>query len=715
MKQAIVKKGKVFPVDVPAPLVSKGCLLIKVVSSCISAGTEISGVQGSGKSLIKRALEQPQNVKKVIDMVRTDGIATVYAKIKSKVEAESVTGYSLSGVIIAVGDGVSRFHVGDHVAAAGASIANHAEYVDVPENLVMKMPRGMGFAEASTVTLGGIAMQGVRRADLRLGEYAVVVGTGILGLLTVQMLKSAGIRVAAIDLDDYRLQIAVDLGAEIILNPDSDDSIRIIENWTGGYGADAVIFTAATSSSEALSQSFKMCKRKGRVVLVGVAGMEIKREDIYQKELDFMISTSYGPGRYDKNYEEKGLDYPYAYVRWTENRNMEEYLRLVHEGVIRLDEIINATYPIEKVTEAFASLQKQGQKPLMVLLDYGTIDQEKLEEYKQHDRKVSISTLSVKRDVVNIALIGAGGFATGMHLPNIEKLPDKYRLHCVVNRTGHKAKSVAEKYHATYATTDYQDVLNDKDVDLVMIATRHDSHAPLALQALQAGKHVFVEKPLATTQKELDAIKAFYADGTENKPVLFTGFNRRFSIYAQEIKKHTDKRINPLFIHYRMNAGYIPLDQWVHEDGGRIIGEACHIIDLMSFLTENTIKSVSVDSLMPATEKFSSSDNKAITLAFEDGSMSTIHYFAVGSKEYPKEHMEVHFDEKTIVLDDYKSLKGFGLKVEELSTATSQKGQYEELIRLYETIKKDKQKWPIDLWDMVQTTEVSFEIAKGNT
>jgi predicted dehydrogenase/threonine dehydrogenase-like Zn-dependent dehydrogenase len=715
MKQAIVKKGKVFPVEVPAPLVSKGCVLIKVVSSCISAGTEISGVQGSGKSLIKRALEQPQNVKKVIDMVRSDGIATAYAKVRGKMDTESVTGYSISGVVIAVGDGASRFHVGDHVAAAGAGIANHAEYVDVPENLVMKMPVGMGFAEASTVTLGGIAMQGVRRADLRLGEHAVVVGTGILGLLTIQMLKFSGIRVAAIDLDDNRLEIAKYLGAEIVLNPDSDDIIKMIESWTGGYGADAVIFTAATSSSDALSQSFKMCKRKGRVVLVGVAGMEIKREDIYQKELDFMVSTSYGPGRYDKNYEEKGLDYPYAYVRWTENRNMEEYLRLVHEGVIRLDKLINATYPIEKVSEAFASLQQPGQKPLMVLLDYGSIDHENLADYKQRDRKVSISTLHVKSDVVNIALIGVGGFATGMHLPNIEKLSDKYRLHCVVNRTGHKAKSVAEKYHATYATTDYQDVLNDKDVDLVLIATRHDSHATLTLQALQAGKHVFVEKPLATNQQELDAIKAFYTDGTENKPVLFTGFNRRFSIYAQEIKKHTDKRINPLFMHYRMNAGYIPLDHWVHEDGGRIVGEACHIIDLMSFLAGYTIKSVSVDSLLPSTEKFSSSDNKAITLAYEDGSIATIHYFAVGSKEYPKEYMEVHFDEKTIVLDDYKLLKGFGLKVEELSEATSQKGQYEELIWLYKTIKKDNPKWPIDLWDMVQTTEVSFAIDMLNS
>jgi predicted dehydrogenase/threonine dehydrogenase-like Zn-dependent dehydrogenase len=713
MKQAIVRQGCVFPADIPAPWASKGSLLIKVVNSCISAGTEVSGIKGSGKSLIKRALEQPQHVRKVIDMVRSDGIVKALAKVKGIVDTETVTGYSISGMVVALGEGVNRFRVGDRVAAAGAGLANHAEFVDVPENLVMKMPQGMDFSVASTVTLGGIAMQGVRRADLRLGEYGVVVGAGILGLLTVQMLRSSGIRVAAIDLDGHRLEIAKELGAELIVNPESEDIVKATENWTGGNGADAVIFTAATSGSDALSKSFRMCKRKGRVVLVGGSGMEIKREDIYQKELDFMISTSYGPGRYDKNYEEKGLDYPYAYVRWTENRNMEEYLRLVHEGLICLDKLINATYPIEQVSEAFASLQQPGQKPLMVLLDYGNIDYENLGEYKQHERKIPISTRPVNRDVINVALVGAGSFATGMHLPNIEKLSDKFRLHCVVNRTGHKAKTVATKYNASYATTDYQDVLKDKDVDLVLIATRHDSHAAMVLQALQAGKHVFVEKPLATMREELDAIKAFYADGTENKPVLFTGFNRRFSAYAQEIKKHTDKRINPLFIHYRMNAGYLPLNHWVHEDGGRIVGEACHIIDLMFFLAESPIKSVSVDSMMPRTEKFGSSDNKSISLAFEDGSLATIHYFAVGSKEYPKEFMEVHFDEKTIVLDDYKSLKGYGLKIDEMRTANSQKGQYEELIRLYETLKAYHEKWPISLWDMLKTTEISIVSSKG--
>ncbi|MDD2899059.1 MAG: bi-domain-containing oxidoreductase [Desulfuromonadaceae bacterium] len=712
MIQAIVKKGKVFGEEVPAPLVSSGSLLIKVVYSCISAGTEISGVQGSGKSLIKRALEQPKHVKKVIDMVRSDGISDAYAKVKGKLEGGAPTGYSISGVVIAVGKGVSNFRVGDHVAAAGAGLANHAEYVDVPENLVMKMPSGMDFKSASTVTLGGIAMQGIRRADLRLGELAVVVGAGILGLLTMQMLKHSGVRIAAIDLDVTRLTIAKELGAELILNPTAENTPHAIQNWTGGNGADAVIFTAASGSSEPLSQSFQMCKRKGRVVLVGVVGMEIKREDMYQKELDFLISTSYGPGRYDKRYEEKGLEYPYAYVRWTENRNMTEYLRLLNSGALRLDKLINSVYPIEQVTEAFESLQQPDIKPLMVLLDYGLPEKCESESLVNHSRKITTSTSSVSRDVINIALVGAGGFATGMHLPNIEKLSNKFRLHSVVNRTGYKAKAVAEQYKANYSTTDFHDVLNDNAVDLVLIATRHNNHADLALQALQAGKHVFVEKPLATTQEELESIKSFYAEGTDGKPLLFTGFNRRFSKYAQEIKLHSDKRLNPLLIHYRMNAGFLPIDHWVHEDGGRIIGEACHIIDLMTFFTGSTLDSISVDSLSPATDNYIASDNKIISLAYKDGSIATIHYFSVGSKDISKEFMEVHFDGKSIIMDDYKSLKGYGLKLTEISTSASQKGQFEELEFLYESLKRREKQWPIDFWDMIQTTQAAIEIAQ---
>jgi len=709
MLQALVKKGKVISDNVPAPAVSCGSLLIKVVNSCISAGTEISGINSSGKSIIKKALEQPDKIVKAFNMLKAEGFLKVYEKMKGAPDFGSPTGYSISGIVIAVGAGVTNFQVGDRVAAAGAGIANHAEYVDVPVNLVMRMPQDMRFEDASSVALGGIALQGVRRADLKLGEFGVVIGAGILGLLTVQMLKLSGIRVAATDLDENRLKIASELGADLVINPKHDDPVKAIENWSGGFGADAVIFTAATGSNEPLSQSFKMCKRRGRVILVGVSGTQIKREDMYNKELDFLISTSYGPGRYDKNYEEKGLEYPYSYIRWTENRNMSEYLRLIHNGLINLEKIINAVLPIESASEAFAMLQNNDPKPLMVLLDYGAIDTGRIQEYINHDRKVTTRPGVSNGKIINVALIGAGGFATGVHLPNIKKLSGKYKLHAVLDKIGHNAKSVASQYDASYSTTNFDDIINDPNVDLVLIATRHDSHAELSLQALKAGKNVFVEKPLATNTENLNKIKEFYLDKSISfKPILMVGFNRRFSKYAEEIKKYTDKRNNPLFIQYTMNAGYIPQDHWVHEHGGRIIGECCHIIDLMTFFTRSRITSISLESLSPANDKFSQSDNKSIVLKYSDGSICNINYFATGSKEFPKEQMMVNFDEKTIHLDDYKSIKGYGIKINEISTPFCEKGQFEELEILYETIKGNKATWPIELWDMFQTTETSF-------
>jgi predicted dehydrogenase/threonine dehydrogenase-like Zn-dependent dehydrogenase len=713
MIQAMIKKGKVFAEPVPAPVVSKGGILIKVVNSCISAGTEMSVVSESGKSLIIRAMEQPVNVAKAINMIRSDGIAKSYKKIMGKLEASNPTGYSISGIVVGIGEGTARFKIGDQIAAAGAGLANHAEYVDVPEQLVMRVPKGLSFIDASTVTLGGISMQGVRRADVSIGEFCVVVGAGILGLLSVQILRHSGVRVIVVDINQERLDVARELGAEIVINSKIEDSVKLVENYTGGFGADAVLFTAATSMSKPLSQAFNMCKKKGRVVLVGVVGMTINREDIYSKELDFLISTSYGPGRYDKNYEEKGLDYPYSYVRWTENRNMEEYLRLVHSGAIKLEKLINKIFPIADVNKAFETLKSSVQRPLMVVLDYGKPEQSKLDEYLHHDRKIQTGVVETKKNIVNIALIGVGNFTTSMHLPNIEKMNDKYRLYAVMDRAGHRSKTIAGQYKAAYATTNYSDIINDPKIDLVFISTQHDSHAELTVQALRAGKNVFVEKPLATNQKDLEKIKEFYQNTVNSiKPVLMVGFNRRFSRYAREIKKYTDQRINPLVIHYRMNAGYIPLDHWVHEHGGRIVGEGCHIIDLMTYFTSANILNVSLESLTPKTSKYSSSDNKSIILKYDDGSICSIDYFSIGNKEIPKEVMEIHFDEKTIIMNDYKSLSGYGISLSPISTSISEKGHFEELEILYQTLKQSGS-WPIELWDMLQTTEVSIHISEG--
>jgi len=711
MIQAILKKGKVLPESVPTPSVSKGSLLIKVVNSCISAGTELSGVSESKKSIIQKALDQPEKIQKVLNIVKTEGIISAFQKVKGKLDSGRATGYSISGVVIGIGDGVSGFQIGESVAAAGAGMANHAEYVDVPVNLVIKLPKGMDFKLASTVTLGGIALQGVRRADLKLGEFCVVVGAGILGLISIQLLKLSGIRVIAIDLDDSRLKIAKECGAELILNPKKENLIKSVENLTSSNLADAVLFTAATTSSEPLSQAFQMCKKKGKVVLVGVVGMEIKREDMYTKELDFLISTSYGPGRYDTNYEQKGLDYPYAYVRWTENRNMQEYLRLVHDKKINLESLISEVFPIEEVEKAFQSLTNSEIKPLMVLLDYGMFDESKLNNYLNHDRKITVSPIQTKQGIIKVGVIGTGEFAAAIHLPNLRKLSNKYSIHAVMSRTGHKAKSIAEQFGASFSTTKVEDIINNKEIGLVMICTRHDSHAELVMKSLKSGKHVFVEKPLAISKEELEDIRNFYAENTgEQKPLLAVGFNRRFSNYLKEIKSHTSKRINPLFVTYRMNAGYIPSNHWVHEDGGRIIGEACHIIDIMNFLTESEIESVSCESLNPNNEKFIEADNKSIILKYKDGSVCNIGYFSVGSKQLSKEYMEIHFDEKSIVMDDYKSIKGFGIKINELTSSSSEKGQLQELEFLYDSLTGKTQNWPIELWDIIQTTEISLAI-----
>lgn len=710
MKQAIIKGGIVNPEKVPTPKVSKGAVLIKVVNSCISAGTEMSGVVNSGKSIIKRALDQPENVKKILDMVKSEGIMKTYTRVKGKLDGGNPTGYSISGIVIAVGEGVDNFKIGDKVAAAGAGLANHAEFVDVPKNLVMKVPDSLSFKHASTVTLGGIAMQGLRRADVRMGEYVVVIGCGILGLLTVQMLKISGARVIAVDLDNNRLEIASELGADYTIDPVQENSIDSVMNFTGGHGADAVIFTAATSSSEPLSDSFKMSRKKGKVILVGVVGIEINRADIYQKELDFQISTSYGPGRYDKVYEEKGIDYPYAYVRWTENRNMLEYLRLLSDNKIDVDKMISDTFEIENVKEAFDSLKNNEKKPLMVILDYGNT---KDKEIKYSDYRVNVKGLEnlkpKDKGVINIALVGAGSFAVGMHLPNIKKLASKYRLRAVMSRKGHSAKVVADQYGADYATTNYEEILKDNLIDLVLICTRHDTHAELTLQALEAGKNVFVEKPLATNMEELEKIKSFYSDEANNKPLLFVGFNRRFSKFATEIRKHTNNRINPLVMRYRMNAGYIPMDSWIHENGGRIIGEACHIVDFVSSFTNSPIENITVQSLTPNNEKYSSSDNKSFTIKYKDGSIASIEYFSTGSKKLSKEFFEVHYDGKSIVLDDYKTLKGYDVNVKEISYQASKKGQYEELLDLHESLTKGTA-WPIELSSLLETTEATIMI-----
>ena len=709
MKQVIIKSGKTQLENVPAPLLMPGTIVIRVVYSCISQGTEISGVRNSGKKKIEKIVsilrDQPQAIQKALDTYKEQGLSKFYKKFQANTKADttaSPTGYSLSGIVEEVGAGITDIAIGDKVAAAGAGIANHAEYVVVPRNLVVRVPDGVDLQTSSTLTLGGIAIQGLRRGNFKLGEFVVVVGLGFIGQLTVQMLIASGCRVIAIDLDERRCQIAKKLGAERVFNSLHYKKLEEeIFRYTNGYGADGVIFTAATTNPAVISTVFKMCKRKGTVVLVGIAGDKINRQDLYGKELDFLISTSYGPGRYDRDYEINGHDYPYAYVRWTENRNMEEYLRLLAEGALRIDTLIEKVYSIADATIAFEDLQSSTEKPIVALFEYPDHDEVAL-------RKVEIKQFRrISKDILNIALVGAGGFAKAMHLPNLSKLNDLYNIYAICDINPLNAKETAKSYRANIATTDFEEIISDSNVDLVMICTRHNLHADYSIKAMQSGKAVFVEKPMAIDQGELDELATVIE---LSKMPYMVGFNRRFSPFAKQIKSHLSNRINPMIISYRMNAGYIPLDSWVHEDGGRMIGEGCHIFDLFNYFTESEIVSISVDKITRQTKAISAEDNVSISVKYMDGSVANLIYTALGNPKYPKEHLELYCDNKIYKMTDYIHLEIIGDKIQDTVLKQADKGHFQELVEYHGAIVGKTDKLPIKLDDMIQATEVTFLI-----
>jgi threonine dehydrogenase-like Zn-dependent dehydrogenase len=597
MKQVLLKQGGVVVEDVPAPQLEPGCVLVQTAYSCVSVGTEMSGVKASNIPLWKRALERPDQVRRVIRMVATDGLARTRDAVKSRLSQASPIGYSLAGTVIGVGDGVADIAIGDRVACGGAQSAHHAEIVSVPRNLVVLVLEEVDLAAASTVTLGAIALQGVRRAAPTLGETFVVVGLGIIGQITVQLLKANGVRAIGIDPDRSRIEAARTHGLDVGLHPDDNADDEQIARLTGGVGADGVIITAASPSHDILSKAFRMCRRKGRVVLVGDVGLNIDRADIYAKELDFFVSTSYGPGRYDRNYEERGLDYPVGYVRWTENRNMQAYLEALARGQIDVTALIQKRFPIEQAAAGYGALASDESRPMTVLLTYP----EAADAAPEH-RIVNVKAPRGRDGALRVALVGAGGFAKGTHLPILRAHPDDFHLRAVCTRQGSNAATVAAQYGASFSTTDYADILADAETDAVIIATRHDQHGDMVLGALNAGKHVFVEKPLCLTETELAAIEGFYKTAGDKAPILLTGFNRRFSHYARAIADIAARRSGPLVMSYRVNAGHIPTDHWVHgpEGGGRNLGEACHFYDLFLAIANSLPQDVKAASIRQA-------------------------------------------------------------------------------------------------------------------
>jgi threonine dehydrogenase-like Zn-dependent dehydrogenase len=571
----------------------------------------MANLASSGKSLLRKAKEHPDKVRRALERMKAEGITPVIQQARSKHDKELVVGYSAAGVVLDVAPDVKDFKKGMRVAIFGTGYASHAEYAAVPVNLATVVPDAVNFQEASTCAMGGIALQGVRRAQVELGDMVAVIGCGPLGLLTVQLLKAAGCRVIATDLNENRLSLVSKLGADFIVHAGEEGLVERVAHFCGGYGADKVIITASTQSNVVLSQAFGMCRKKGRVVLVGVVGPEFSRADMYSKELDFVISTSYGPGRYDERYERFGMDYPYAYVRWTEKRNIEAYLKFIAAESVKLDSILTGSFNLQNVTAAYESLKNEN--TILVTFDLET------EEIKGPLEEISPPVVAALEGwsrpadgILRVGIAGAGSFIQGMHIPNLNALNRYYRITAICNQTGPSARNVARQFDSCTAMTDYDELLHS-DIDLVLIGTRHNLHADLGIRALEAGKAVFVEKPMCITWKEYERLREVIQ---QTDAPFMVGYNRRFSPFVREVRGIITNRINPVIIQYTMNAGYVPYDAWVHtqEGGGRIVGEACHIIDLFRYLVGHSAQSLTVDSITPQTDSVKPDDNTVITL-----------------------------------------------------------------------------------------------------
>lgn len=688
MKQVIIRGREAGIEEVPAPVPGPGQVLVQVAFSCISPGTELALMATGGPAgLVRSVLSRPDLVRKAWGVLRDRGARAAAQIAHNRLTFGVVPGYSCAGWVSEIGEGVEDLAVGDNVACGGAGFASHAELVAVPRNLVVRIPEGVDLAAAATVILGAIALQGVRRAEIALGERIGVIGLGALGFLTVQLSRAAGARVLGVDLDPARVDLARASGCDWGVNPETEDAVALAHRVSDGHGLDAVLITAATSSDEPVRQAMQMARRKGRIVVVGNVGLHLRREEMYAKELDLRMSTSYGPGRYDPTYEEGGLDYPYSYVRWTENRNMQAYLECLSVKRCDIRPLVASVHPLDAVREAYSGLQGDGARPLTAILRYPAATGERPTSFA---RSVTVADARRASDRVNLALIGAGDFARTTHLPNLHDLRDRFTLAAVVARTGTNALAVARRYNAARAVTDYREVLADPTVDAVLVCTRHDLHARIAQEALSAGKHVFLEKPLALTLKELEELEDLIRElrGKPDAPVLFAGYNRRYSPCARRLRELLAERADPVQIYYRMSAGPLPADHWVHgpEGGGRIVGEACHVFDLFVFLTGTQAGEIAAHAIAPRTAAARARENFTGTIRFADGSVCTLLYSALGGKDLPKEYAEVYADGAAYVLDDYRALTVYGRRVTGIPKGKQDKGHRAELEAFHEQI-----------------------------
>ncbi len=664
-----MKNGQTTVEDVPVPTPRAGMALVKVAASLVSAGTERMLVEFAEKNLVGKARSRPDLVKQVLDKAQREGLVPTVQAAFNRLDQPVSLGYSSAGTIVALGKNMAGFKVGQRVACAGLNYAVHAEYNLVPRNLLTPIPKKVDFESAAFTTLAAIAMQGFRLAEPQIGESVAVIGLGLVGLLTAQIAAAAGCRVLGIDVDPDKLRLASTLNLDVVARHGAESTAQ---TFTANRGFDAALICAATSSNDPVELAGVIARDRGRVVATGAVGLTIPRKVYYEKELSFINSRSYGPGRYDPSYEENGVDYPIGYVRWTEGRNMESALALMAEGKLKVTPLISHRFPIEEAATAYEVITgKKKEAFLGVVLTYSEKEEERSEKI----------TFNVKRSTLNehvtLGVLGAGNFANAVLLPAIKKAGD-ISLIGVASAGGLHAQVAGKKFGFQYAASSDEEIINDPNINTVAILTRHDSHADLVVKALKAGKHVFVEKPLAITPEQLAKIEKSLRN---TQYALLVGFNRRFSPLAQSLSSFFFPRNEPLHIHYRVNAGYIPLNHWTQDEaigGGRIIGEACHFIDLLTFLVGDAPVSVTAHAL-PDNGKYRE-DNISMTFIFPDGSIGVVDYLANGDKSFPKERVEVFCAGAIAVLDDFRILQTVkdGKKKEESGALSLSKGRAQD-------------------------------------
>lgn len=716
MKQILQNRrtGEVEITDVPAPTLQHGRALVRAAASLISAGTERAAVEQNRRGLLGRALEQPELVRKTINKALDEGVTSALGAVRAKLDTAAALGYSAAGVVLEVGAGVTELRAGDRVACAGLGYASHAEILSVPKNLCARLPDKVSYAEGAYATLGAIALQGARLAEPTLGESVVVIGLGLLGQLAAQLLRANGCRVYGVDLDEQRVELARSLGADGGCAPDAEAVAKIFD-WTRGRGADAVLITAGTASSQPITFAGEASRLKGRVVVVGQVGMDVPRDLYYRRELSLQVSMSYGPGRYDAEYEERGRDYPFSYVRWTEGRNLEAFLEQIERGAVNVERLTTHRFPVHDGARAYQLITgATGEPYLGVLIEYDAA--------REVERRVELKTVAAREassaegdggasappSSVRVGLIGAGGYAGGMLLPQFKAACAEFET--IASASGVSALNVGRQFGFASCVAGADEALGDPRVNLYVIATRHDTHASLARRALESGRHVFVEKPLALNEQELcEVVEA----ARSSRGRLMVGFNRRFSPLALKAKEFFAGRAWPLSIVYRVNAGRLPREHWTYDEregGGRIVGEACHFIDLMQFWTGAPVTRVYAESVSTRSQHIANEDSVMVTLRFADGSNAGLAYLAEGDKSLAKERVEIFGGGRAFVLEDFRSasLHRDG-REERIKLRAQDKGQA-AMTRAACAVVLEERPAPIPLEELISATLATFRV-----